>query len=153
MASDKAEKWLARYLETGDAKQSVREVFRCSEKNVACRASRLKSQFAFEIDQHLRKAMISDSVRMYNIIKGLATCSNSEAVKLKAAADIMNRGGYAPDTTIRLEAKPQTRQELVDKLNGLRAEVIASLSPEEVSKVLKAIPGESKQLENAPSNE
>ena len=149
MASERAEKWLELYLETGDAKGAVREIFACSEKNVACRASRLKAQFAFEIDQHLRKAMIGDSVRAYRIIKGLATCSNSETVKLNAAKDLLDRGGFKPDSVVRLEQTPMTRSELQSKVDRLRTEVIQSLTPEEVARVMKAIPAESKQIENA----
>jgi rhamnose utilization protein RhaD (predicted bifunctional aldolase and dehydrogenase) len=149
MASERAEKWLELYMQTGDAQDAVRQVYNCSEKSIPSRASHLKARYAFEIDQQLRKNMISDSVKAYRIIKDLANCSSSETVKLAAARDLMDRGGFKPDSVIRLEEKPMTRAELVAKVEESRLAVIQSMSAEEIAQALKSIPGESKRLEEA----
>ena len=55
MASERAEKWLELYLETGDAKGAVRQVYNCSEKSVPARASQLKAKYQVEISKALSK--------------------------------------------------------------------------------------------------
>lgn len=149
MASERAEKWLELYLETGDAKGAVRQVYNCSEKSVPARASQLKAKYQVEISKALTRMMTSDSVRWYTILRGLATDSSSENVKLNAAKDLLDRGGFKPADVVCVEEKPMSRAELQSKVDKLRTEVIESLTPEEVARVMKAIPAESKQIEEA----
>ena len=149
MASQRAARWLDMYMETGDAKGAVRAIYNCSEKNLASRASQLKAKYAFEIDQQLRMRFISDSIKMYNIVKGLATCSSSETVKLNAARDLLDRGGFKPDDVVRVQEEHMTRDQMEAKAIALRKQIIETLSPEEVAAAIKAIPSESadKQLD------
>mgnify|MGYP001821275860 CR=1 FL=1 len=143
MASERAAKWLDMYMETGDAKGAVRKIYNCSEATIPSRASQLKSRYAGEIDKQLRLKFISDSVKMYKILKGLATSSSSETVKLNAARDLLDRGGYRPDQVVRLEEKQMSRAELEARIAETRKRVIASMTAEEIAAGLKSIDPES----------
>lgn len=93
------EAWLESYLETGDAKQALREAgSQCSDATLASRASQMKRKLSDEIDKALRERFGSDAPVYYGVVKGLATGAKSEDVQLKAARDALDRGGYkAPE--------------------------------------------------------
>ena len=137
--TERSDRWLARYLQCGDAKQAVREVYRCSEKSVPVRASQLKARYQAEIVKALSSQIATDSVRMYSILKGLATDASSETVKLNAAKDLLDRAGFKPDSVVRLEQKPMSRQEILEKVEQSRLAVIRSMSAEEIMAALKVV--------------
>lgn len=131
MASENELKWLDLYLETGDAKQSVRQIFNCSEKNVAAKASGLKAKLEDEIDQRFAKIIKKDSIKAFRIISSLMTTASQESVKLKAAQDVLSRAGY--DSVQRFEnvSKEETYPELMNRLQaaftGLDGQVLAEI--------------------------
>lgn len=118
MASENELKWLDLYLETGDAKQAIRDVFDCSEKNVSAQASRLKAKLEDEIDQRFAKIIKKDSIKAFRIISGLMSTASQESIKLKAAQDILSRAGY--DSVQRFEnvTKEETYDELMIRLQA-----------------------------------
>ncbi len=143
MPSKLEQQWIEQFVETGDAQQAVRDVYPdCGsmasdpDQAVRIRSSQLKKKLALDIDKRLREELAGDSVKMLTIIKGIATSAMSEAVKLNAAKDWLDRAGYKPvDETREL---PQTDG---DQLRAqLKSDLTALGVPEEMAE--KIIAGE-----------
>lgn len=118
MASENELKWLDLYLETGDAKGAVRQIFDCSEKNVPAKASGLKAKLEDEIDQRFVKVIKKDSIKAFRIISSLMTTAKMESVKLKAAQDILSRAGYDSASKFENVSKEETYPELMNRLTA-----------------------------------
>jgi len=132
MASAAEERWIDQYLETGDAAQSVRDQFECSAASVPSRASQLKRKHADTIDQRLRDSMRQLGPQMLTIIRDLALMADQPAVKLKAAQDVLSRGGFDPVKESReLTAKP-TAEELTERLRM----ALAGIDPDILTELL-----------------
>ena len=118
MASENELKWLDLYLETGDDKGSVRQIFECSEKNVAAKASTLKAKLSEEIDQRFAKVIKKDSIKAFRIISGLMTTATNDMTKLRAAQDVLSRAGYDSITRYENVSKEQSYDELLVNLQA-----------------------------------
>ena len=131
MASERELQWLDLYLETGDAKQAVRDVFDCSEKNVACTASRLKAKLEDEIDQRFGKIIKKDSIKAFRIISNLMNNASQESIKLKAAQDVLSRAGYDSAQKFENVSKEETYPELINRLQaaftGLDSDILGEI--------------------------
>lgn len=133
MASPKELEWLELYLETGDAKGAVEHVFPdCAEHNRSARASQLKSKLVDEIDKRLREQFRKEAPQAFNIIRDLMTKAKQEAVQLKAAQDVIARGGFNPVAEHRDLTEKATEEELKAKL----ASILSSMGPETVQQLL-----------------
>jgi phage terminase small subunit len=82
----KQDKFLKRYLETGNGTEAVKEVYGATSDNSA----------AVIASQNLRKPSIMEKFReaqslAYSTIVDLATNAENESVRLKASQDIMDR--------------------------------------------------------------
>lgn len=116
--------WLAAYLETGDAEQALTEAgSQCQGESRRVRAHQLKRKLAEEIDKGLRERFGTEAPVFAGVVSKLATQAKSEDVQLKAARDMLDRGGYkAPERhehTLRLEG------EIVTEIRAL----VATMDP------------------------
>ena len=124
--SDREMQWLDAYMESGDGKESTRRVFDCSEKTLASRTSQLKQKLALQIDKRLRESFAVNAVAAANIIKDLAFNAKSEPVKLKAACDLLDRGGYRPvlETKELLDRPDFNPEEIKEQMEELRKQIV-----------------------------
>lgn len=116
MASEKELQWLEDYLDHGDAKKAVEENFNCQPKSVSSKASQLKKRFAEEIHKRVQDSFSMHSMEMRNVIKDLALNSEQDSVKLKAAQDWLDRGGFKPVDKFEEVGKEANEQELKERL-------------------------------------
>jgi len=139
MSSQLEKAWIERFIESGDAQASVREIYPdCGAKStepeqaVRIRASQLKKNLALEIDKRLRETLASDSVTMLTIIKGIATTAKSEETKLKAAKDWLDRGGYKPADEIITKESPTDPKLLEEQWQAELTKAVRAMTPEEI---------------------
>lgn len=119
MASERELQWLEDYLDHGDAKKAVEDNFNCQPKSVASKASQLKKRFAEEIHKRVQESFSMHSMEMRNVIKDLALNSDQDSVKLKAAQDWLDRGGFKPVEQYEDLGKEATEAELMERLKLL----------------------------------
>lgn len=124
--------WLEEYLATGNAKEAVRRFYPdVAEKNVAVKASHLKTRYQEEIDKRLREGYKKDAPEAVRIIKNLMTEGKQEAVKLKAAQDWLSRAGH--DAALVIEDKsPKSYAELLE----VARTAFASIEPDVLAQML-----------------
>lgn len=95
--SPEEEKWLELTMDGLNGTEAVRQVWPdLAPGSDSVKASRLKSKLGEERDKRLRERMSHDSVMAYRVIKDLAETAKQPAVKLKAAKDMLDRGGFKP---------------------------------------------------------
>lgn len=141
--SEKEQVWLDEYMATGDGKEATRRVFDCSEKTLASRTSQLKAKLALQIDKRLRESFAVNAVAAANIIKDLAFNAKSEPVKLKAACDLLDRGGYKPvnETRDLLDKADFNPEQAQAQMAELKRQLLRDLPAEELEAALKDIQG------------
>jgi len=89
------EKFIENYCRTGNATQSAIDSG-YSKKTARQKGYTLKKQFSNEISEIINKDISSHLPIALNAVIHLIESAESEAVKLSAAKDIMDRGGLKP---------------------------------------------------------
>lgn len=87
-----------------------------SEKSAQVIGSQLKKKLKQELDARLTEKMNADCVLARSVIVKLAKDAQSEDTRLKAAKDIMDRGGRPASKEIISVKENRTPTELLDKL-------------------------------------
>lgn len=115
MASEAEQNWLDDYIEYGNAKRAVQQWFP-DNKAPTTRAAQLKQKFSQEIENRVRAGFAQDAPQAASIIRHLARNAEQPAVKLKAAQDVLSRGGYNPVAESRELTEKPTEAELKERL-------------------------------------
>ena len=89
------EKFIQNYCQTGDATQSAMDAG-YSKKTSKQQGYYLKKQFSSEISEIINRDIRGHLPVALNAVMRLVECAESEAVRLSAAKDIMDRGGLKP---------------------------------------------------------
>lgn len=123
--TEQEQAWLEAYLSHGDAQQALRDAgSECSESSLPSRASQMKRKLADQIDQGLRARFGTEAPVYAGVVSRLATQAKSEDVKLKAAKDMLDRGGFkAP------EKHEHTVRHETDITREIRA-LVSSMDPQ-----------------------
>ena len=120
MRTDKQDVFIEEYCLTGNAaKAAIKAGY--SEKVAKQRGYKLKEQFSKEIEDRTKK-LLQDSVPgALSNLKILSTDAISEAVKLGAIKDILDRTGYKPAERIEqtISHADMTTDELKRELEAL----------------------------------
>lgn len=95
MNTDKQEKFIEEYCRTGNATQSAIYAG-YSEKSAVQAGYRLKTQFSEEIVERTRRIVLDMVPSSLGAIKDLVERGESEAVRLAAAKDVLDRAGMKP---------------------------------------------------------
>tara|TARA_R100000963_G_C4640959_1_gene104596 strand:+ start:1226 stop:1603 length:378 start_codon:yes stop_codon:yes gene_type:complete len=95
MKNSMQERFIENYCRTGNATQSAIDSG-YSEKTARQKGYALKKQFSNEISEIINKDISSHLPIALNAVIHLIENAESEAVKLSAAKDIMDRGGLKP---------------------------------------------------------
>ena len=129
----KQEVFIEEYCLTGNAaKAAVKAGY--SEKVAKQRGYKLKEQFAYQIEERTKK-MLQDSVPgALSHLKTLSTDAISEAVKLGAIKDILDRAGYKP--TERIEQTISHAEKSTDELQRELEALTGSSDPEKIPELV-----------------
>ncbi len=133
MVSEKEKQWIEIYLETGDAKEAVRQVF--NVVYVDARASQLKAKLALDIDKALRSNFACNAVIYNKIISGLASKAKSEQVQLKACQDMLDRGGYKPVDKTEDVTVPKTKEQVELEYKEALESAVKAMPKEELDRI------------------
>jgi phage terminase small subunit len=129
MRTEKQEIFVEEYCLTGNATQSAIKAG-YSEKIARQKGYKLKEQFYREIDERTQK-MLKDCVPgALSQLKSLADNAISEAVKLGAIKDILDRTGYKP--TERIEQTISHADKSTDELERELEALIGTTDVEEI---------------------
>ena len=135
-------KFLELYLQTGDATQAAREAG-YSHKSASAMGCQLKRKLAKEIDERVTQNFRGKSPRMAKIVEDLAETSRSDQVKLHAARDYLDRGGFKPvDRYEHVEtelSREKVLDDLANVLSDFMPEVWPRMSDQEREKCLRII--------------
>ena len=118
------------YTEHGNQTQAAIDAG-YSPHTAQVQGSQLKKKLAADIDAMLTEKMSGDCAMARSVIVKLAMNANSEETRLKAAKDIMDRGGHPASKEI-ISKKDESK--VSDKLDRLR-EV---LGKEDADKIIEA---------------
>lgn len=116
--TEQQEKFLELYIHTGNASKAAKYAGYGSPKQ---RGHELKKKLQHEIESR-QKAMIADAVPgVIATVISLATGADSEAVRLNAAKDLLDRAGFKPVekteteiTTVESKSTEELKAELAD---------------------------------------
>ena len=135
--TEKEQKWLEYYLESGQAQDAVKYAFPdCkTSSSIVTRASQLKTKLANEIDSRLMSGYKMGAPQAVRIIRDLMTSATQEAVKLKAAQDWLSRAGHDAAFKVEHSEKPASHEELKQRLLSAMSE----LEPDEIKPIVQLL--------------
>ena len=96
MITDKQAKFIDFYCESGDAMQSAINAGYKNSHTLRNQAWKLKKELAIEINKRMLEKFVDKAPVAFNSLVSLMKDSESDTVKLQAAKDIMDRGGFKP---------------------------------------------------------
>ena len=133
MRTDKQDVFIEEYCLTGNAaKAAIKAGY--SEKVAKQRGYKLKEQFAKQIEERTKK-MLQDSVPgALSHLRTLSTDAISEAVKLGAIKDILDRAGYKPAE--RIEQTISHSEKSIDELKRELEALTRSSDPEKIPELV-----------------
>ena len=124
--SEQRQVFVQEYCRLGDHVEAARRAG-YSEKTLNNQACKLKRELSGEIESELRFNFVSHAPNALRILTELAEHSNSDSVRLQAARDLLDRGGFKPPDRHELIGKSKTHDELKAELVGLVGEDGADL--------------------------
>ena len=124
--SEQRQVFVQEYCRLGDHVEAARRAG-YSEKTLNNQACKLKRELSGEIESELRFNFVSHAPNALRILTELAEHSNSDSVRLQAARDLLDRGGFKPPDRHELIGKSKTHDQLKAELVGLVGEDGANL--------------------------
>ena len=128
MITDKQAKFIDFYCESGDAMQSAINAGYKNSHTLRNQAWKLKKELAIEINKKMLDKFVDKAPTALNTVFSLMNTSQSDVVRLQAAKDIMDRGGFKPKDKLSIEDETKTVPELEAELISLvgrdRAELL-----------------------------
>ena len=129
--SEKRRIFVERMIEHGDHIKAAKEAGYEKEdpQKFAVEANRLKRQLHDLILKGMKERFSSSAPKAAHVIETLMNSGESEAVRLKAAQDLLDRAGYQPTTRV---------EEVTEKksVKELEAELIAVVGQEKAEVLL-----------------
>mgnify|MGYP003115710948 FL=1 len=129
--SEKRRIFVERMIERGDHIKAAKEAGYEKEdpQKFAVEANRLKRQLHDLILKGMKERFSSSAPKAAHVIETLMNSGESEAVRLKAAQDLLDRAGYQPTTRV---------EEVTEKksVKELEAELIAVVGQEKAEVLL-----------------
>lgn len=129
--SEKRKIFVERMIEHGDHIKAAKEAGYEKEdpQKFAVEANRLKRQLHDLILKGMKERFSSSAPKAAHVIETLMNSGESEAVRLKAAQDLLDRAGYQPTTRV---------EEVTEKksVKELEAELIAVVGQEKAEVLL-----------------
>ena len=130
MMTDKQAAFVREFALTGNATQSaIRAGY--SEKSAYQKGFQLRWQFTREIEEETRRLMQGAVPGALAQVVDLAASAQSEAVRLQAAKDILDRAGLKPTERIEQVTVEKSTEELRRELAQLMGSVIEIEEEEE----------------------
>jgi phage terminase small subunit len=155
MITDKQQKFIEFYCESGDAVQSAVNAGYKNSHTIVNQAWKLKRELSREISKRMQEKFVDKAPVAFGTLIELMNSSDSDTVRLQASKDIMDRGGFKPKDTMVIEEDAKTIPELEAELQMLVGKDKADLllgkakvkSKEELTKIALATSqeGESSQ--------
>lgn len=155
MITDKQQKFIEFYCESGDAVQSAVNAGYKNSHTIVNQAWKLKRELSREISKRMQEKFVDKAPVAFGTLIELMNGSDSDTVRLQASKDIMDRGGFKPKDTMVIEEDAKTIPELEAELQMLVGKDKADLllgkakvkSKEELTKIALATSqeGESSQ--------
>lgn len=126
---ERRQEFLRHYVECGDHVRAAELAGYEYESrqllvNEACR---LKRQMSAEIEEAMRERFGGTAIKAANVMEELMLNSLSDGVKLNAAKDLLDRGGYKPIDRTQEVKEEASHEELVAKLKMLVGEEAAKV--------------------------
>tara|TARA_R100000664_G_scaffold21989_1_gene31393 strand:+ start:1887 stop:2360 length:474 start_codon:yes stop_codon:yes gene_type:complete len=129
--SEKRKIFVERMIEHGDHIKAAKEAGyeKDDPQKFAVEANRLKRQLHDLILKGMKERFSSSAPKAAHVIETLMNSGESEAVRLKAAQDLLDRAGYQPTTRV---------EEVTEKksVKELEAELIAVVGQEKAEVLL-----------------
>ena len=135
--SEKRRIFVERMIEHGDHIKAAKEAGYEKEdpQKFAVEANRLKRQLHDLILKGMKERFSSSAPKAAHVIETLMNSGESEAVRLKAAQDLLDRAGYQPTTRVEEVTEKKSVKELEAKLIAVvgqeKAEVLLGKKVEE----------------------
>lgn len=117
--------FIENYTEHGDQELAATQAG-YSEKCIRSIASQLKRKLRTEIDARLAEKMNGDCAIARSVIVKLCTSSESEDIKLKAAKDILDRGGHPASKEIVSVKQTHSPGQLIERLREQLGDDVAN---------------------------
>jgi len=119
MITEKQLKFIENYCETGDAVQSAVNAGYKNSHTIVNQAWKLKRELSREISKRMLEKFVDKAPVAFGTLTELMNESDSDTVRLQAAKDIMDRGGFKPKDTMVIEEEAKTIPELESELQML----------------------------------
>jgi phage terminase small subunit len=116
MITEKQLKFIENYCETGDAVQSAVNAGYKNSHTIVNQAWKLKRELSREISKRMLEKFVDKAPIAFGTLTELMNESDSDTVRLQAAKDIMDRGGFKPKDTMVIEEESKTIPELEAEL-------------------------------------
>jgi phage terminase small subunit len=116
MITEKQLKFIENYCETGDAVQSAVNAGYKNSHTIVNQACKLKRELSREISKRMLEKFVDKAPIAFGTLTELMNESDSDTVRLQAAKDIMDRGGFKPKDTMVIEEESKTIPELEAEL-------------------------------------
>jgi len=116
MITDKQQKFIEYYCETGEQLESARRAGYKDTPALYYQAYKLKRELAPEIAKRMAERFADKAPTALNTINELMLNSDSDAIRLQAAKDMMDRAGYKPKDKVSIEEDKKSVKELEAEL-------------------------------------
>jgi len=125
------------YTDHGDATLAAKQAG-YSEHSAQVIGSQLKKKLRAELDERLTEKMTGDCALARSVIVKLCKEAQSDDIRLKAAKDIMDRGGHPAAKEIIAKEEKKRPDQLIEQLRGQLGDDVANAiarqyTPEDVS--------------------
>ena len=119
MITDKQQKFIEFYCESGDAVQSAVNAGYKNSHTIVNQAWKLKRELSREISKRMQEKFVDKAPVAFGTLIELMNSSDSDTVRLQASKDIMDRGGFKPKDTMVIEEDAKSIPELEAELQIL----------------------------------
>ncbi len=119
MITDKQQKFIEFYCESGDAVQSAVNAGYKNSHTIVNQAWKLKRELSREISKRMQEKFVDKAPVAFGTLIELMNSSDSDTVRLQASKDIMDRGGFKPKDTMVIEEDAKSIPELEAELQML----------------------------------
>ena len=116
MITEKQQKFIEYYCETGEQLESARRAGYKDTPALYHQAYKLKRELGPEIVKRMAERFADKAPSALNTINELMLNSDSDAIRLQASKDIMDRAGYKPKDKVSIEEDKKSVKELEAEL-------------------------------------
>ena len=116
MITEKQQKFIEYYCETGEQLESARRAGYKDTPALYHQAYKLKRELEPEIVKRMAERFADKAPSALNTINELMLNSDSDAIRLQASKDIMDRAGYKPKDKVSIEEDKKSVKELEAEL-------------------------------------